>query len=476
MPYSINRYNGTLFTTVEDGTINTVTELKFVGKNYAGYGEAQNENMLHLLENFANETPPAKPISGMIWFDVLTNKIKYYDGATWRTPGGAIVDPAEPIQAFEGDIWWNSLTNQMFARSASGDWVLIGPQSTEFGTTQLVSRTVKDISGVEHSIIEALITNEDQPTKTVFIVSTTEFILDDNENLIEGFSLIRPGVNLPSRADTGINYGYWGIAEDSEKLGGIPAADYQQKSAVYAVPETLTVGNSLVVYMDLNTAVIENVLPSSNVEVRIEGNTILNINETGLIPETDNEYDIGAPDKRWRTIYAVNVDGSTTRADSLLVNGNVYLTGSVDPIPDTIAARDNAGNLRANLFQGTATTARYADLAEKYTTDSEYSVGTAMAVCLHDDHETCAAGADDVCIGVISAEPAYLMNSEIEGQAIGLKGRVPVRVLGPVKKGQSIYALNAGVCSTLKTTAFVGVALETNLEEDEKLIECVLKV
>jgi hypothetical protein len=41
MAYNINLYNGTLLTTVEDGTINTITELKFVGKNYAGYGETQ---------------------------------------------------------------------------------------------------------------------------------------------------------------------------------------------------------------------------------------------------------------------------------------------------------------------------------------------------------------------------------------------------------------------------------------------------
>ena len=52
-----------------------------------------------------------------------------------------------------------------------------------------------------------------------------------------------------------------------------------------------------------------------------------------------------------------------------------------------------------------------------------------------------------MCIGVISAEPAYLMNSEAEGQAIGLKGRVPVRCKGVVKKGEAVYAWEDGVCS-----------------------------
>jgi hypothetical protein len=79
-------------------------------------------------------------------------------------------------------------------------------------------------------------------------------------------------------------------------------------------------------------------------------------------------------------------------------------------------------------------------------------------------------------IGVVSAEPAYLMNAESDGQAIGLKGRVPVRVMGEVKKGQAVYAWENGVCSTLETRAFVGIALETNSDAAEKLVECVLKV
>ena len=68
------------------------------------------------------------------------------------------------------------------------------------------------------------------------------------------------------------------------------------------------------------------------------------------------------------------------------------------------------------------------------------------------------------------------MNSAAEGQAIGLKGRVPVRVKGPVSKGQSVYAWEDGICTTIASTAFVGVALESSNDEGEKLVECVLKV
>ena len=68
------------------------------------------------------------------------------------------------------------------------------------------------------------------------------------------------------------------------------------------------------------------------------------------------------------------------------------------------------------------------------------------------------------------------MNSDADGQYIALKGRVPVKVKGVVAKGQAIYAWEDGVCSTIQTTAMVGIALESSTDDSEKLIECVLKV
>ena len=69
MAYTIDRYNNTQLTVVEDGTIDQTTDIKLVGKNYAGYGEIQNENFVFLLENFSGATPPPKALSGQIWFD-----------------------------------------------------------------------------------------------------------------------------------------------------------------------------------------------------------------------------------------------------------------------------------------------------------------------------------------------------------------------------------------------------------------------
>ena len=93
----------------------------------------------------------------------------------------------------------------------------------------------------------------------------------------------------------------------------------------------------------------------------------------------------------------------------------------------------------ATTFNGTATTAQYADLAEKYLADAEYSVGTVIAV--GGEAEVTAASIDNAhsVLGVVSDKPAYLMNSELEGgTTVALKGRVPVKVMSEVQKGDRL--------------------------------------
>jgi len=93
-------------------------------------------------------------------------------------------------------------------------------------------------------------------------------------------------------------------------------------------------------------------------------------------------------------------------------------------------------------FHGTATTAQYADLAELYTSDASYEPGT--VVKLGGEAEVTQT-TDLFCanvFGIVSTDPAYLMNSMCEGNtvAVALAGRVPCKVMGLVKKGDRILA------------------------------------
>ena len=175
-------------------------------------------------------------------------------------------------------------------------------------------------------------------------------------------------------------------------------------------------------------------------------------------------------------MYATSFIGLATNATNLQVGSN-FRTGDVSATNNTVAVRDSSGNLSANVFNGISTQARYADLAEKYTTDKNYPVGTLMTIGGEAEAEAKACEADsDVCIGVISTKPAYLMNSEAEGQAVALVGRVPVRITGPVNKGEPVYVAENGTASANGSGDRIGIALESNDRHEETLVECILKL
>ena len=116
-------------------------------------------------------------------------------------------------------------------------------------------------------------------------------------------------------------------------------------------------------------------------------------------------------------------------ADSISVDATTAATAS------KVVARDGSGDVYANTFQGTATSAQYADLAEKYAADGDIEPGT--VVCFGGEAEVTACDKDShhAVAGVVSTDPAYMMNSGADGVYVALCGRVPCKVIGPVNKG-----------------------------------------
>ena len=134
----------------------------------------------------------------------------------------------------------------------------------------------------------------------------------------------------------------------------------------------------------------------------------------------------------------------------------------------------SSGN-RFGTIWGTASSAKYADLAEIYSTDKDYVPGTVIVVNPEEGSEATSSFANDQrVLGVISTNPAYIMNDEAEGQAIALRGRVPVRVVGKIKKGQMLVSTSNGTAQVGDNIYSFAQALESSLEEGEKLIECVI--
>jgi len=508
MAYTIDKYNNTQLTVVEDGTIDQTTDLKLVGKNYAGYGEIQNENFVFLLENFSGISAPPKAISGQIWFDSSTRKLKFYDGTKFRTTGGAEVSATEPSGLTEGDFWWDTTNEQLYAYNSS-TFVLVGPQDAGALLTQWKSDTVNDNTGTARAIIKAIINDE-----VVMVVSNQTFTIDSTDvtNAIAGFDIIKQGMTLKNTVNstggvTSTNFIYWGTASNALKLGGIDAANYIQvgDANFTSLAEFADIGIAIGDSNDFrikiengNEAVIANEIGALiNVRVATAAGAIKNplrVKSNSVIPGlatdgiTTETVTLGSSDHLFNNVYATNFTGTSEKATALVVDGTSR-AGSETIANGTVATRTAAsevinaqtipaGSLKANYFVGISTQAQYADLAEKYTTVEELPVGTAVSICTHPDHEADAASGLDICIGVVSNSPAYLMNAESKGQIIGLKGRVPVRIIGVVEKGNAVYVGENGICQASIATErnIVGIALESNTNEGEKLVECVLKV
>jgi hypothetical protein len=126
--------------------------------------------------------------------------------------------------------------------------------------------------------------------------------------------------------------------------------------------------------------------------------------------------------------------GGTSGTVTLNVNATSANTAS------TVVARDGSGNFSAGVITATATSARYADLAERYAGPADLEPGD--VVCFGGDQEVVACELDSChrVAGVVSTDPAYLMNAEADGHPIALTGRVPCKVSGPVAKGDLLVS------------------------------------
>lgn len=189
MSYTIRKFNGTELVVLQDGTIDTSTSVALVGRNYTGYGELQNSNFLHILENFANDAPPARPIAGQTWFNSSNNNLHVYDGSKWNLIGTAVVSTDEPIDPTIGSLWFDVAEAKLYCWT--GQWTFIGPETSPgFAETRSKSTTVSSITGEQHAVIITYVNGTAQS-----IYSSTAFTIAPLDRP-EGFTDLVPGLNF----------------------------------------------------------------------------------------------------------------------------------------------------------------------------------------------------------------------------------------------------------------------------------------
>jgi hypothetical protein len=210
MAYIINKFSGEQLIVLEDGTIDTSTSLGLVGRNYVGYGEAQNENFVYLLENFAGSAPPQRPLTGQLWFDTDTKLANIYDGANWN-PIGVKLSETEPIDPNAGSLWLDTTSDQLKIYNGAA-WGLVGPEAVAgFGITRARSTLLIDTIGNAHPVIFFEIDD------VVIAIGSSEAFVINSTNAVPRFAnALSAGITMA--AGYGIEGNLIGNASSADKL------------------------------------------------------------------------------------------------------------------------------------------------------------------------------------------------------------------------------------------------------------------
>jgi hypothetical protein len=324
MAYQIDRFNGTFLVSVDDQTLNsTATDLRFVGRNYSGYGEIENENFLHLLENFANSSAPPRAISGQTWFDTTTKKLKIYDGNKFKVTTGAESSATAPAGLAVGDFWWDNQNEQIKVWNGT-EFILVGPEKSPiYGDTSTAPAVVKDSIGSDQQIIKFQVGGE-----VIAIVSRSTFNLSTVINPITGFGLLKPGINFinsdPATGETSSTHRFIGTASNAERLGGFVATDFLRsgnasfESQVNFRDNGLTVGDQ----NDFRLTILNGTIPTlestsnnpfifriSNGGAEIKDIAV--VKTTGIEPGSTGLYDLGSTASKWKTVNAEEIKATT---------------------------------------------------------------------------------------------------------------------------------------------------------------------
>jgi len=597
MAYTINLTNGTTFATIPDGTVNTASSMTLIGKNYAGYGQFLDDNFIHLLENSANPTAPPAPLTGQLWWDSNTTSgplLKVYSGVTWKVISGATASASAPSPAVQGDLWYDTLNQQLKVCSvagAPGTFIVVGPAySSAQGQSGAIPVSITDTTGATYVVTGLYASNS-----LVGVISNAADFVPVDAGIAAVFPKIYKGFTVYNTGNTSGNISNPGniklAVADSvietvastgvfvtgliSATGNITAANFvgnviPPAGGAVSTTGNITGGNLLtsgIMSAAGNTtggnlitsglATVTGNVQAGNVRTaglisaagNITGGNVLF--GSGIVSGTGNITGGNVLFGSGRISGTGNITGGNVLFGSGVVSGvgnisagfffgdgtnitglsnalgnsitkivNGSSSGNIDTsggnITFTVAGVTNVmvlgttgavvtglstpsiektganavGNIGSassyfNRLFATATTALYADVAERFAADEELAPGTVVELGGSAEITRSKQDLSENVFGVISTNAAYLMNGGAGENnthpPVAMTGRVPVQVIGVVRKGDRLVSAGDGVARAAQpgeATAFnvIGRALVDKLTPGPGTIEAIVTI
>jgi hypothetical protein len=549
MAYNITQTNGAELISggLADGTIDTTTtSLTLVGKNYPGYGTFLNQNVVRIVENFANGSSPTGPLPGQLWWDTSTKLMKI-NTATAKGAASQVFKPlatmsssaSAPNSPVTGEQWWDTSNLQLKVYNGTS-WTTVGPVATSStGNTGAIPDTIVSVSpSATYVVVKMYVDN------TLVAIWSKE---SDFTTTVSGFATIKPGLNLSTaiannafQGNASSTLGIFRTGDSSATsvdniiLNGGVGAQTINGAVSLTNDSGLTVGagsdgqilvtsdqlhvkgltNNKDVIFSLNKGSVDtnffkgnatsglaevyanptasssgfSVATKDYVDTRLGGGVGTTTFTANVNPAANVTYTLGNVTNRWSNVisqtsftgnlFSANVDTTRANVSDLFIATSVFPT-----VGNTINLGSNG--MRFNTIYGVSLQAQYADLAERFASDSAYPAGTVVALGGAEEITAASDALSDDVFGVISTKAAYLMNSSAGSDethpAVAVNGRVPVRVIGPVKKGQRLVAAGNGLAragSRSEVTAFnvIGRSLQNKLDDGEGVVEAIVKL
>ena len=404
MAYTILKSDGTVLTTIADGTINTTsTSVGLPGRNFAGYGQSIDTNFAHIIENFKNSTPPANPLAGQIWYDSGDSTLKVC-----------------PTDGESNAAAWLSLTS-----TSSGG-------NTTFGAVNITGNaTANNFTATNEVTANAF-------TAGYLTISANATIADASITTANIGTLTTTAITTGSATTPGTLTGIWSVTGNT---GANASAILLDTGGIYINNSGNLYGIRTDKYMYANGDPIS------------FAGTYSNANVSAFLPT-----------------YNGNILTDTTQAANL-----------------TTGANTTAGSITGNwtLTTGSRLTATYADLAERFSADDVYTPGTVVELGGSAEVTAVKYELSEDVFGVVSDNMAFLMNNGAGDNdthpAVAMTGRVRVKTLGTVRKGQRLVSAGEGHARAAEegeASAFnvIGRALEDKYTSELGTVEAIVTI